>query len=373
MDPVITPTQRFLPDLLLPAFAFLLTMWLERRRQSPWPRWITVPGAVLLVLGFLAALLASQRNPLGFRAMLLSGLSLIYAVSYVAAVAISVLVQLIQEWRKQPDISPLRRQILAATPALALGYGTFIGRRQFQVAPVDLRIPNLAPDLDGLRLVQLSDIHLSPYLSTSDLAWCVDLANETKPHLALITGDLITGRRDSIDDCLAQLGRLRAPTFGCNGNHESYVGAEAYTVDHAARLGMRFLRDHAEAVEFGSARINVAGVDHQWDPARYLPKARALIRPDALNLLLCHNPDAFRDAARQGWDLTLSGHMHGGQINLELAQANLNFARFVTPYVYGRYAHAGRQMYVTRGIGTVGVPLRLGAPPEVALLTLRRA
>jgi predicted MPP superfamily phosphohydrolase len=262
-----------------------------------------------------------------------------------------------------------------AAPAAVMGYGTVIGRRQFRLREVEIEVPLTTPGLDGLRLVQLSDIHLSPFLSRADLQWCVDMASETRPHVAFVTGDLITGVRDSIDDCLEELRHLRADAgvFGCNGNHESYVEGEAYTAEAAARRGMRFLRNEQVSLRFGSALLNVAGVDHQWRKAAYLPGAKALLRPGELNLLLSHNPDVFLQAAAQGWDLTLSGHMHGGQINIELANENLNFMRLVTPYVYGTYRKNNSAIYVTRGIGTVGMPVRFGAPPEVALIRLRQA
>ena len=88
---------------------------------------------------------------------------------------------------------------------------------------------------------------------------------------------------------------------------------------------------------------------------------------------MSHNPAAFPAAAEQGWDLTLAGHMHGGQINLEIAQQNLNLARISTPYVYGTYREGKSALYVTRGIGTVAMPVLIGAPPEVALIRLRRS
>jgi predicted MPP superfamily phosphohydrolase len=135
---------------------------------------------------------------------------------------------------------------------------------------------------------------------------------------------------------------------------------------------MKFLREQQTALRFGSATINVAGIDHQDRESRVYG-ARDLLRSGEFNLLLNHNPAVFPRIAEQGWDLTLSGHMHGGQINVELANANWNLVRFSTPYVYGTYRENDSMIYVTRGIGTIGMPVRLGAPPEVALIRLRRA
>ena len=104
-----------------------------------------------------------------------------------------------------------------------------------------------------------------------------------------------------------------------------------------------------------------------------MKETAGLYRPAEINLLLNHNPDVTPNVAERDWDITLSGHMHGGQINVELANANINAVRFTTPYVYGTYRKARTVMYVTRGIGTIGMPVRLGAPPEVALIRLRAA
>jgi hypothetical protein len=123
-------------------------------------------------------------------------------------------------------------------------------------------------------------------------------------------------------------------------------------------------------LRFGAARLNLAGVDYQPFGERPLVRTAELIEDGAFNLLLCHTPVPFDRAAQLGFDLTLSGHTHGGQLNLELGRENLTFVRLYTPYIRGLYRQLGKQLYVSRGLGTVGVPLRLGADPEVTLLRL---
>ena len=120
--------------------------------------------------------------------------------------------------------------------------------------------------------------------------------------------------------------------------------------------------------------MNFAGVDYQKFSLKpdYLRGAEHMIAPDALNILLSHNPDVFPVAAQQGWDLTLSGHTHGGQVNVEILHQNLNLARFYTPYVHGLYQSGRSSIYVTRGIGTIGMPARLGAAPEITVLRLKK-
>jgi predicted MPP superfamily phosphohydrolase len=259
-----------------------------------------------------------------------------------------------------------------ASPLIATGYGVFVQRDNFRVREVKVHIPRLRKELDGLKIVQLSDIHLSPFLSERELARTIDMANETKAHIAVVTGDLITGYRDPLDACIRQLGRLRADAgvIGCLGNHETYARVERYTTEQAARFGVRFLRQQSEVIEFGGNPINFAGVDYQPLRSEYLADAGDLIQLGMPNVLLSHNPDVFPIARQKGFDLTLSGHTHGGQITFELLNQNVSIARFYTPYVYGLYEEGGASAYVTRGIGTVGVPARLGAPPEVSLIRL---
>jgi predicted MPP superfamily phosphohydrolase len=280
-------------------------------------------------------------------------------------------------WRQVP-FDPGRRRVLhavrAATfaaPAVGLGFAV-AKRNELRLNEVDIRVPGLPKDLDGLRIVQLSDIHLSPFLTEAELARAVDMANETKANLALVTGDLVTRSQDPLDVCLHQLSRLKsdAGVFGCMGNHELYAETEEYTTVEGARLGLVFLRQQNRVLQFGNARINLAGVDYQQRRKPYLIGAEELVEPGALNVLLSHNPDVFPVAAKMGFPLTLAGHTHGGQVTFEIVHKNVNVARFATPYVYGLYTEGSSSIFVTRGIGTVGVPARLGAPPEVALIRL---
>jgi hypothetical protein len=104
--------------------------------------------------------------------------------------------------------------------------------------------------------------------------------------------------------------------------------------------------------------------------SRYLVDAEQMIVPGLLNVLLSHNPDVFPAAAAQGYDLTVAGHTHGGQVDVEILHEHLNVARYFTSYVQGLYQEGNSSIYVSNGIGTIGVPVRLGAPPEVSLLHL---
>lgn len=282
-------------------------------------------------------------------------------------------------WRRIPEFDPGRRRLLQAAggallaaPVVAGGVGVFVERTRLVAREVDLPIDGLPPALQGLRLVQLSDIHLGPFLSEKQLARAVDMANEFRAHIALVTGDLITDRGDPLDACLRQLSRLKSSDgiFGCLGNHEGYIRAEKYTARQGHRLGIEFLRGASHQLRFGDASLNLAGVDYQRMGGPYLADGGRLLREGSLNVLLSHNPDVFPVAAAQGYRLTMAGHTHGGQLALELFGLSLNVAEFFTPYVRGVYRRRQSAVHVSRGIGTVGIPVRIGAPPEVNLVRL---
>jgi len=281
-------------------------------------------------------------------------------------------------WRKTSEFRPSRRTFLqtaaaglAFAPLAAAGFG-ILERGRLQLSEVKIHIPNLPKDLDGLRIVQVTDIHLSPFLSESEFARAVDMANETRAHIGLVTGDLISRRGDPLDACLRQLSRLRAEAgvLGCLGNHEVYTGTEDYVTTQGRRIGIEFLRGASRQLRFGAAAINFAGVDYQRFHADYLTGAEQLIAPGAVNILLSHNPDVFPVAAAKGYDLTIAGHTHGGQVDFEILHQHFNVARYFTPYVLGLYREGASSVYVSSGIGTIGVPIRLGAPPEISLIRL---
>jgi predicted MPP superfamily phosphohydrolase len=381
---------RYLPELILLITVLLvqaagagLLLWSRSAGVSSRMRRVVLLGLLtsgsILVLGYLLRFVQVSRHFSNWWPTWGSGIALVWGFLSVLLVA----ALMISRWglRVRPEHSPARRTFLRAAqgallcaPAVVTGYGVFIQRFDLSLREQDLEFPGLPKDLDGLRLVQLTDIHLSPFLSERELARAVDMANETRAHVALVTGDLITTARDPLDTCLGQLSRLRADAgvFGCLGNHEVYANAEDYVEKEGARVGHHYLRRRAESLKFGQATLNLAGVDYQRTTRRYLAGAEKMVAPQAFNVLLSHNPDVFPVAARKGYQLTIAGHTHGGQVRVEILRQDLNIARFFTPYFDGLYRREGAAVFVSRGIGTIGLPARLGAPPEVNLLRLCR-
>jgi predicted MPP superfamily phosphohydrolase len=391
MEVVLDRLLRALPDLLVLSVSLLgqiagvawLIGWRAPGASRRTKMWIAAAGALSMAASLLTFLLRFRRVARHFPGWWISwgtGFAITWAMLSLCWLAGCFVLWIAS--RMGSGHSPARRHFFQtayaavfAVPPAVLAYGLFIERHQLCLREHKLEIPNLAPELDGLRLVQLTDIHLSPFVTRAELRRAVDMANETRAHIALVTGDLITTFRDPLDDCLDILAQLRADAgvFGCMGNHEIYANAEAYVEREGARRGMRFLRLAAAPLRFGNAVLNLAGVDYQRLRRRYLAGAEKLVAPGALNVLLSHNPDVFPVAARQGYDLTISGHTHGGQIRVELLSEDLNPGRFYTPYVDGVYRRGPASIFVSRGIGTIAVPVRLGAPPEVSLLRLCRS
>jgi hypothetical protein len=275
-----------------------------------------------------------------------------------------------------------RREVVSGFAKVAVGapfavgaYGTFIGREQFELREVELAFPDLPASLDGLRIAQITDIHAGPYLSLKDVERVVDMANETRPHLSVVTGDLITAMGDPLEQTIDRLARLKADSgvWGCMGNHEDFTRSKGFTESYGGKRGVRFLRQQREALRFGDATLNLSGVDYQWQSRPYLVKAGELVEPGAFNLLLSHNPDVFPEAVGLGYDLVLGGHTHGGQVTVEIVEQWVNAGHFFTPYVAGAYHIGNSALYVSRGIGTVNLPMRIGALPEITLVRLKRA
>jgi predicted MPP superfamily phosphohydrolase len=258
-----------------------------------------------------------------------------------------------------------------AAPPTALLFG-IVTRNEFEVNEQALAVPHLPDDLKGLRIVHLSDPHVGAFFSLRQWERAIAAANEFRPDLAMVTGDLITTERDPLEECIQSLAKLRttAGIFGCHGNHEYFSGVQDRATRLGAESGIRFLRRQAAELRFGKHSINLVGVDYQRFRRPYLEGVEDLVSSGDLNILLSHNPDVFPAAAGQGFDLVFSGHTHGGQVNVEILHKQLDIARFFTPYVKGLYREAASSVYVSAGLGTIGIPVRLGAKAEVTLHTL---
>jgi uncharacterized protein len=282
--------------------------------------------------------------------------------------------------------------VAGAAPFLGAVYGFAAERLNYQVRRVEIPMANLPSELDGMKIAQLSDIHLSGYISRDDVRRAVDMANDLAADLSVVTGDFITSASDPLSECIEELRKLAAPlgVYGCNGNHEIYAKAEDAAQHLFAQAGMKLLRSENAQISFRGTQLNLIGVDYQRERGpggkriQTLAGVEKLVRRDMPNILLSHNPNSFDRAAELGIELSLAGHTHGGQVQVEILDHQLSPARFITNYIAGLYtlplgpatahelATRHSQLYVNRGLGTVGAPVRLGVPPEITLITLRR-
>jgi predicted MPP superfamily phosphohydrolase len=325
-----------------------------------------------------------------------------FAIKIVRAIAwlCSRVARLFSTSSERASSDPSRRTVLRRIASLAAGapfvaavYGYAWERLRFEIVRVEVPLSGLPQALEGLKIVQLSDIHVGDFMPLDQVRRAVEIANGLGPHLAVITGDFVTSAGDPLADCIAELGRLKAPlgVWGCNGNHEIYAGAEEQAEQLFASNGMRLLRQSAAQIHWKGEGLNLIGIDYQRDfsltlsASPSLKRVETLARRDMPNILLSHNPNTFPSAAAAGVELSLAGHTHGGQVNVEILHKSWSPARFMTNFVAGLYQRPMASsecsssvpqtkrawLYVNRGLGTLGVPARLGAAPEITLLTLR--
>jgi len=234
---------------------------------------------------------------------------------------------------------------------------------------LDIVLKRLPPKLDGFKIVHLSDTHHSPFTTLDHIKRVVKVANRLKPDVFLLTGDYVSHDIEYIEPVASVLGKLRARsgTFACLGNHDHWTDAGLVT-DLFRGAGITMLVNEGLRFEANGAAFWLAGVD---DHMAGKTDVRAALRgsfPDEMKLLLAHNPVIFREAVRLGVDLTLSGHTHGGQIKLREEEKRILRNRRLKA---GLHQRKGSQIYITRGIGTVVVPMRYQCPPEISLLELR--
>ncbi|MFQ5913513.1 MAG: metallophosphoesterase [Nitrospinota bacterium] len=258
-----------------------------------------------------------------------------------------------------------------AAPLLLTTYGTVYARTAFETVAIDMPVRDFPGPLAGFRIVQITDLHVGPFTSERQTVKIVTKANALAPDLVVITGDLVHSSQDYIPPCVRALSRLRARygVFACQGNHEYWVGAEE--VRRAVEAaGIRMLVNEGLTLPVRRGRINLAAVDDTRVGAPDLNRALTDLDPSAPTLLLSHRPEMFPYAARRGVDLTLSGHYHGGQIKVRILGVPFTPVRLFTRYVEGAFRIGHSRLYVSRGLGTTGTPVRLGSRPELTLIRL---
>ncbi len=270
-----------------------------------------------------------------------------------------------------PDLLTVRVQLfgLALPFALAL-YGGGLGQLWTRVEGGLLELPGLGPELAGLRVVQLSDIHAGGMVGPRRLRRIARQVARLEPDLVVVTGDIVSASPHEAELVAPILGSLVAThgVWACLGNHDHFVDGDA--VEAALeRAGVHVLRNRGEIIQRGQSAFWLAGVDDTWTQRNDMEAALAG-KPDGMPvLLLAHDPDLWPEAIRRRVHVTLSGHTHGGQFGLVKLHPALSLARLMTRFTAGRFEQDGSVLHVSRGTANT-LPIRLGAPTEVGLFEL---
>lgn len=277
----------------------------------------------------------------------------------------------------------LRTAALASTGA-SIAFGA-VGVREAYGDPVITRralaFPDLPQGLDGLRIAQLSDLHSGPLIGPHLVRRWRDLTARERPDLLLLTGDLVDSRPEEVDPIIEAFGAFPAPygTFAILGNHDYFDDPRPIWRDLEA-VGIRCLENASTLIHRGGGTLALMGLQ---DPMARNGRFRHMVfgpgpRPteaardlpaDAFRLCMNHRPSEWEQALAAGARLTLSGHTHGGQIN---PIPWFSSAFLIGPRTQGLYREGEDLLYVSRGLGVVGLPLRVSAPPEIVIITLRR-
>jgi hypothetical protein len=280
-------------------------------------------------------------------------------------------------WKERGRFARRNNAAAASTPLRALAAGITQVARAALAEPYMLTVERhaialrrLPRALDGFRIVHLSDIHHSPFTGSEQIKHAIETANSLEPDIIALTGDYVSREHAYIAPCAELLGRLRARSgvYAVLGNHDHWTDAPLIT-DLFRLAGIRVLINEGMRFEQKGAAFWLAGVDDTMVGQEDLPLALAGSRAGEMKLLLAHNPVILRRAARAGVDLVLSGHTHGGQVAWR-SERNAS-GRPRRRLLKGLGRQGNTQIYVTRGLGTVVLPIRYGCPPEVSLLELR--
>lgn len=262
----------------------------------------------------------------------------------------------------------------SASGAGSYGYGSLVERHRIVVERQGIVLPNLPMEMDGFRIAQLSDLHLEPLTKAEMIEAAVLKTNALKPDLVVITGDFLTSTSKPAGLIAELLSKLDAPhgVYSCLGNHD--VWHQPWVLQkHLADKGIVMLRNSGERLHTDRGSIFLAGLDSAWAGKPRIDTSLQHWKPGEPLVILAHEPDVADKVAAQGLPaLQLSGHTHGGQVCVPFVRPIvLHTPSWGKKYHHGHFRIGGLQLYVNRGIGCVGLPVRFFCPPEVTEITLR--
>ncbi|MGB9700912.1 MAG: metallophosphoesterase [Thermodesulfobacteriota bacterium] len=264
-----------------------------------------------------------------------------------------------------------RRQVVLIIGAVLLVNGwSFYEARQISVTRIEIPLRGLPKELDGLKVVQISDVHFGMINGQEKLTQIVRMVNDLSPDIVVITGDLVDESIAHMEEMAIPLSQLRARwgVFAITGNHEFYAGVER-TVTIMKEAQVNVLRNEKRTLPGGLQILGIddpSGSKRLRHPVPEITNLFSTLEPDKPSIFLCHQPIYFAEAAAHRIGLQLSGHTHGGQLFPIIL-----ISRLFYPLTPGLHHQEESYLYVSRGVGTWGPPLRLGSPPELVLVKLR--
>jgi len=254
--------------------------------------------------------------------------------------------------------------------------GGVVGKDEYEIIRTTIKIPDLPNSFKGFTIGMMSDIHSSVFMNKQDMSNYVAIMNSLGTDLVVITGDMVNSQVDEVYPFAEAFSNLKAQygVYGCLGNHDFFTKNVDLVAKEIDDCGVRLLRNDAVTINKNGDGINLIGVDdigRGVNPETYLSAALHSVRNTAPRILLCHKPYYFQNALDNKIDLTLSGHTHGGQIVFATVDRTpISFAALASKYVAGLYTLGTSQLYVNKGLGSVGVPFRINCPPELTVITL---
>ena len=266
---------------------------------------------------------------------------------------------------------------LVAAPLVAVSataaYARLIEPYNYWVSETDIFIRDLPQAFEGFRITQLTDIHHSRILGISEVRRVVNLAQETKPDMFVLTGDYSTTYRRYIEPCAEALSTLSAPegVWAVLGNHDHYTDPEL-TTRALQRHHIAVLNNAHTTLQRRSDSLQLSGIDDwSWNATDW-PRAFSGLKTNAPTILLSHQPTVLDFDQTKNVSLILSGHTHGGQLKFPFFGAPASLFTQDLRYARGLFQRGETQLYVSTGTGVIGLPLRFGVRPEIAVLRLRR-
>ena len=362
------------------AHAYLYHRMVHSVTQRRWARLLALTGLFLLTAGGVAARVLFRGEPDMWALAIAFPLWLGFFLYALMAVVAVDLARVVFDRRKtKVPHSPERRQFMAraaaATAAVTGGglasYGVFRAYRPAELTELPVRLAGLPKALEGFTIVQLTDIHVGSVLQRAFVDDLVARANSAKGDLVAITGDLVDGTPSQLGQYVGRLRNLQSKhgTYFVTGNHDYFSGADAW-VKHLEGMGVNVLRNRHVSIGDGASSFDLVGVDDWggmgWHNGYDLGAATAGRDPARASVLLAHQPSGLEFASKANIGLQLSGHTHGGQIFP---------GNFVAQLMWGSRSaglsqHGNSLLYVSRGCGFVGPPMRVGAAPEIVKVVL---